>query len=89
MLFAMKINFEAEDLKGEQKFQNIFFRLLHFGDRVYDPVLCQWMTPAWDQLFTDHVTKSDQLTDNLFLYRYKKNNPGNSEMSFIDKIQGN
>ena len=79
---------------------NFFFRLLHFGDRVYDPVLCQWMTPAWDQLFTDHVTKSDQLftdhvtksdqlTDNLFLYRYKKNNPGNSEISFIEKIQGN
>lgn len=48
------------------------FRLVHFGERVYDPVLGQWMTPGWETLINEFTSPF-----NIFSYRYINNNPTN------------
>jgi len=45
-------------------------RLIHFGDRVYDPVLGQWMTPDWEDLGINIHSPFD-----IFSYRFMNNNP--------------
>ena len=57
-------------------------RLVHFGDRVYDPVLGQWMTPAWEEL-----GGSMESPFQLFLYRFLNNNPVNDQQQLV-RFQG-
>jgi RHS repeat-associated protein len=59
-------------------------RLVHYGDRVYDPLLGQWMVPAWEQLGGEQgITSPFQ----LFVYRYMNNNPINRHQE-MTKFQG-
>jgi RHS repeat-associated protein len=51
-------------------------RLLHFGSRVYDPVLGQWMTPSWESL-----GKNMEDPFKIFTYRFMNNNPINKDRS--------
>ena len=59
------------------------FRLIHFGDRVYDPVLGQWMTPDWEQV-GGRLSSPLQ----LLLYRYRNNNPINKIDNDIVRFKG-
>ena len=61
-----------EEIEDEFIGKYSFFRLVHFGDRVYDPVLGQWMTPGWETLVNNMVSPF-----NIFSYRYINNNPYN------------
>ena len=60
-------------------------RLVHFGDRVYDPVLGQWMVPAWEQLGQEE--RGIESPFQLFVYRYMNNNPMNRQQDMA-KFQG-
>ena len=53
-------------------------RLVHYGDRVYDPVLGQWMTPDWETLSTNMDSPFK-----LFTYRFLNNNPINRNQELI------
>jgi RHS repeat-associated protein len=53
-------------------------RLIHFGDRVYDPVLGQWMTPDWEGLGKDIHSPFD-----VFTYRFMNNNPMNRDQDIV------
>ena len=53
-------------------------RLIHFGDRVYDPVLGQWMTPDWERLGKDIHSPFD-----VFTYRFMNNNPTNRHQQLV------
>ncbi len=48
--------------------------LVHFGDRVYDPTIAQWLTPEWERLAT-HLRRPQD----VFLYRFHNNDPVNSD----------
>ena len=43
---------------------------LHFGSRVYDPYIKQWLTPKWEHLVTKLETPQD-----IFIYRFHNNDP--------------
>ena len=58
-------------------------RLVHFGDRVYDPVLGQWMTPDWEKLGKDIHSPFD-----VFAYRFMNNNPMNGDQDLV-RFKGN
>ena len=58
-------------------------RLVHFGDRVYDPVLGQWMTPDWEKLGKDLHSPFD-----VFTYRFMNNNPMNRDQDLV-RFKGN
>ena len=58
-------------------------RLVHFGDRVYDPVLGQWMTPDWEKLGKDIHSPFD-----VFTYRFMNNNPMNRDQDLV-RFKGN
>ena len=53
-------------------------RLIHYGDRVYDPVLGQWMTPDWQKLGLNIESPFD-----LFVYRFLNNNPLNRQQELV------
>ncbi|XP_063907083.1 teneurin-m isoform X3 [Zophobas morio] len=53
-------------------------KLVYINKRLYDPVVGQWMTPAWEQLATKLTTPTD-----VFIYRFNNNDPINSK-STID-----
>ncbi|XP_045480143.1 teneurin-m isoform X2 [Harmonia axyridis] len=53
-------------------------KLLYINNRLYDPVVGQWMTPAWERL----STKLNSPTD-VFIYRFMNNDPINKN-SLID-----
>ncbi|RVE53849.1 hypothetical protein evm_001511 [Chilo suppressalis] len=46
--------------------------LIYLNNRLYDPVVGQWMTPSWEHL----ATKLSLPTD-IFIYRFKNNDPIN------------
>ncbi|XP_026326587.1 teneurin-m isoform X2 [Hyposmocoma kahamanoa] len=46
--------------------------LIYLENRLYDPVVGQWMTPSWEHL----ATKLSLPTD-IFIYRFKNNDPIN------------
>ena len=48
--------------------------LVHFGGRVYDPLLGQWMTPDLDRVMLRMRSPYD-----VFAYRFRNNNPVNNE----------
>jgi hypothetical protein len=56
-----------------------YAHLIHIGGRVYDPLLGQWMTPAWDKVF-DAQSKSPF---DIFSYRFYNNDPVNPERNFF------
>ncbi|XP_065159892.1 teneurin-m isoform X3 [Atheta coriaria] len=47
-------------------------KLVYLNKRLYDPVVGQWMTPAWEQLATKLTTPTD-----VFIYRFQNNDPIN------------
>ena len=47
---------------------------MHFGDRVYDPLLGQWMTPDLDTAMLKLESPYD-----VFAYRFRNNDPVNAE----------
>merc|ERR1719336_380001 len=57
-------------------------RLIHFGSRVYDPVLGQWLTPHWENMPLNIKSPFD-----LFVYRFMNNNPINRQQDFV-RFQG-
>ena len=57
-------------------------RLIHYGDRVYDPVLGQWMTPDWESLGVNMRSPFQ-----LFVYRFLNNNPINRNQDMV-RFQG-
>ncbi|KAJ8984541.1 hypothetical protein NQ317_006827 [Molorchus minor] len=48
-------------------------KLIYIGKRLYDPVVGQWMTPAWEQLAMKLTTPTD-----VFIYRFHNNDPINA-----------
>lgn len=50
--------------------------LLYLENRLYDPVVGQWMTPSWEHL----ATKLSLPTD-IFIYRFKNNDPINKNQN--------
>ncbi|KAI4462797.1 teneurin and n-acetylglucosamine-1-phosphodiester alpha-n-acetylglucosaminidase [Holotrichia oblita] len=49
-------------------------KLIYLNKRLYDPIVGQWMTPAWEQLATKLTTPTD-----VFIYRFQNNDPINSK----------
>ncbi|XP_043476119.1 teneurin-m isoform X2 [Leptopilina heterotoma] len=47
-------------------------KLLYLNKRLYDPIVGQWMTPAWEQMANELTTPTD-----IFIYRFKNNDPIN------------
>ncbi|XP_065347700.1 teneurin-m isoform X4 [Cloeon dipterum] len=47
--------------------------LVYIRRRLYDPVVSQWMTPAWEDLANKLTTPTD-----VFIYRFNNNDPINS-----------
>ena len=64
-----------------------YTHLLHIQGRVYDPVLGQWMTPAWTK-----IAKPGGMTSvsDVFAYRFRNNDPVNdldkSRMNLMSKM---
>nr|XP_037870968.1 teneurin-m isoform X9 [Bombyx mori] len=50
--------------------------LIYLENRLYDPVVGQWMTPSWEHL----ATKLSLPTD-IFIYRFKNNDPINKQQN--------
>ncbi|PNF42165.1 Teneurin-m [Cryptotermes secundus] len=46
--------------------------LVYLNKRLYDPVVGQWMTPAWEELANQLTTPTD-----VFIYRFNNNDPIN------------
>lgn len=46
--------------------------LVYLGKRLYDPVVGQWMTPAWEEMANQLTTPTD-----VFIYRFNNNDPIN------------
>ncbi|XP_074039433.1 teneurin transmembrane protein Ten-m isoform X2 [Leptinotarsa decemlineata] len=51
-------------------------KLVYLNKRLYDPIVGQWMTPAWENLATKLTTPTD-----VFIYRFHNNDPINSKLS--------
>ncbi|XP_060800606.1 teneurin-m isoform X2 [Amyelois transitella] len=50
--------------------------LIYLENRLYDPMVGQWMTPSWEHL----ATKLSLPTD-IFIYRFKNNDPINKNQN--------
>ncbi|KAL4707465.1 hypothetical protein ACJJTC_000109 [Scirpophaga incertulas] len=50
--------------------------LIYLDNRLYDPVVGQWMTPSWEHL----ATKLSHPTD-IFIYRFNNNDPINKNQN--------
>ncbi|XP_045492328.1 teneurin-m isoform X2 [Colias croceus] len=50
--------------------------LIYLENRLYDPVVGQWMTPSWEHL----ATKLSLPTD-IFIYRFRNNDPINRDQN--------
>ncbi|XP_063635683.1 teneurin-m isoform X6 [Cydia splendana] len=50
--------------------------LVYLDNRLYDPIVGQWMTPSWEHL----ATKLSLPTD-IFIYRFKNNDPINKNQN--------
>ncbi|XP_059059480.1 teneurin-m [Achroia grisella] len=50
--------------------------LVYLDNRLYDPMVGQWMTPSWEHL----ATKLSLPTD-IFIYRFKNNDPINKNQN--------
>ncbi|XP_049938928.1 teneurin-m [Schistocerca serialis cubense] len=46
--------------------------LVYIKKRLYDPVVGQWMTPAWEEMANQLTTPTD-----IFIYRFNNNDPIN------------
>ncbi|GJQ83081.1 hypothetical protein Trydic_g20093 [Trypoxylus dichotomus] len=58
-------------------------KLIYLHKRLYDPIVGQWMTPAWEQLATKLTTPTD-----VFIYRFQNNDPINpkSEVKYMTDL---
>ncbi len=56
-----------------------YAHLIHIGGRVYDPLLGQWMTPAWEKV-GEVGSKS---AFDIFAYRFYNNDPVNPGRNFF------
>ena len=54
-----------------------YTHLIHIGNRVYDPLLGQWMTPSWEQV------KDIRTPFDVFAYRFQNNDPINKDRRFF------
>ena len=52
--------------------------LVYLNKRLYDPVVGQWMTPAWEELANQLTTPTD-----VFIYRFNNNDPINRKHNVI------
>ncbi|CAL1263020.1 unnamed protein product [Larinioides sclopetarius] len=55
--------------------------LIHFGDRVYDSLVGQWMTPGWDD-----ILKALPNPKRFHLYRFNENDPVNVNHGLKNKL---
>ena len=55
-----------------------YTHLIHIGERVYDPLLGQWMTPSWEKLGSKIRSPFD-----VFSYRFHNNDPINLNRKFF------
>ena len=62
-----------------------YTNLVHIGDRVYDPVLGQWMTPDWTRICKPGAMKNP--TD-VFSYRFNGNDPINRKKTATNLMSG-
>ena len=62
-----------------------YTNLIHIGDRVYDPVLGQWMTPDWTRICKPGAMKNP--TD-VFSYRFNGNDPINRKKTATNLMSG-
>ncbi|XP_066154380.1 teneurin-m isoform X3 [Euwallacea fornicatus] len=51
-------------------------KLVYIKKRFYDPIVGQWVTPAWEKLASKLTTPTD-----IFIYRFQNNDPINSKLS--------
>lgn len=51
-------------------------KLIYINQRLYDPEVGQWMSPAWEQLSTKLITPTD-----VFIYRFHNNDPLNTKLN--------
>ncbi|KAL7287031.1 hypothetical protein TKK_0018763, partial [Trichogramma kaykai] len=51
-------------------------KLVYLKKRLYDPIVGQWMTPAWEQMANELTTPTD-----IFIYRFRNNDPINSKQN--------
>ncbi|KAJ2950358.1 hypothetical protein O0L34_g8599 [Tuta absoluta] len=50
--------------------------LIYLENRLYDPVVGQWMTPSWE-----HLASKLSLPTDIFIYRFKNNDPVNKNQN--------
>ena len=55
-----------------------YTHLIHIGDRVYDPLLGQWMTPSWEK-----VGQEIRSPFEVFAYRFHNNDPVNHNKKYF------
>ncbi|XP_071744523.1 teneurin-m isoform X2 [Lepeophtheirus salmonis] len=53
-----------------------YTKLVHFGSRVYDPLLGQWMTPNWEK-----IGQNMHSPFQIFVYRFRNNDPINGDQN--------
>ncbi|CAH1124665.1 unnamed protein product [Ceutorhynchus assimilis] len=51
-------------------------KLIYINKRFYDPIVGQWVTPAWEKLASKLTTPTD-----IFIYRFLNNDPINAKYS--------
>ncbi|XP_034946583.1 teneurin-m isoform X3 [Chelonus insularis] len=51
-------------------------KLVYLNNRLYDPTVGQWMTPAWEQMVNQLTTPTD-----VFIYRFHNNDPVNPKQN--------
>lgn len=49
-------------------------KLVYINKRFYDPIVGQWVTPAWEKLVSKLTTPTD-----IFIYRFLNNDPINAK----------
>ncbi|XP_023229639.1 teneurin-m-like isoform X2 [Centruroides sculpturatus] len=55
--------------------------MVHFGDKIYDSLVGQWLTPRWDDVLYKVMDPR-----NLHLYRFSRNDPVNVDRKLHNKL---
>ncbi|XP_041973220.1 teneurin-m isoform X2 [Aricia agestis] len=57
--------------------------LLYLDNRLYDPIVGQWMTPSWE-----HLASKLSLPTDIFIYRFRNNDPinRNQEVPYMTNL---
>lgn len=56
--------------------------LIYIKNRLFDPIIGQWMTPDWERLANSMVLPTD-----VFIYRFRNNDPVNGWRSQLHDQQ--